>query len=98
MRRRQAIALIGGAAAWPLAAPAQPRRPRLGVLVLGNPDPEPFRQGFRQGLRDLGYVEGETVAVEFRLAEGRSDRLPELAAELVRARSTTHSGTNRTSL
>src|SRR3954451_890635 len=86
MRRRQAIALIGGAAAWPLAVPAQARRPRLGVLVLGNPDPEPFRQGFRQGLRDLGYVEGETVAVDFRSAEGRSDRLPELAAELVRAK------------
>jgi putative ABC transport system substrate-binding protein len=68
----------------PVATEAQPagKIPRLGVLALGLPDRglDPFRQG----LQDLGYVEGKTIAIEYRFAEGKADRLPELAAELVR--------------
>jgi len=71
--------------AWPLAAFAQrPRVPTIGALVIGNISPEQFWREFRQGLRDLGYVEGQNIRFEFRSAEGHLDRLPELAAELVR--------------
>ena len=86
MTRREFIALLGGAAAaWPLAARAQqPKVPTLGVLVIGNISPEEFWREFRQGLRDLGYIEGQNIRFEFRSAEGQIDRLPELAAELVR--------------
>ena len=86
MRRREFIALLGGAAAtWPLAAGAQqPKVPTIGVLVIGNISPEEFWREFRQGLRDLGYIEGQNIRFEFRSAEGQIDRLPELAAELVR--------------
>ena len=85
MKRRQFITLLGGVAGWPLAARAQqPKVPTIGVLVIGNIDPEPFWREFRQGLRDLGYVEGQNIRFEFRSAEGHLDRLPELAAELVR--------------
>src|SRR5215204_1935347 len=86
MRRRQFITLLGGAAAvWPLAAHAQqPKVPTIGALVIGNISPEQFWRLFRQGLRDLGYVEGQNIRFEFRSAEGQADRLPELAAELVR--------------
>jgi putative ABC transport system substrate-binding protein len=78
--------MLGGAAvAWPLAARAQqPKVPTIGALVIGNIDPEQFWREFRQGLRDLGYVEGQNIRFEFRSAEGHLDRLPELAAELVR--------------
>jgi len=87
--RRKFITLLSGAAAspisWPLAAWAQqPRVPTIGALVIGNINPEQFWREFRQGLRDLGYVEGQNIRFEFRSAEGRLDRLPELAAELVR--------------
>ena len=84
--RRKFITLIGGAAIlWPLAARAQqPKAPTVGALVIGNVNPEEFWREFRQGLRDLGYVEGQNIAFAFRSAEGRLDRLPELAAELVR--------------
>ena len=84
--RRKFITLIGNAAAvWPLAARAQqPKAPTVGALVIGNVNPEQFWREFRQGLRDLGYVEGQNIAFAFRSAEGRLDRLPELAAELVR--------------
>jgi putative ABC transport system substrate-binding protein len=86
IRRREFIVMLGGAAvAWPLAARAQqPKVPTIGALVIGNIDPEQFWREFRQGLRDLGYVEGQNIRFEFRSAEGHLDRLPELAAELVR--------------
>jgi putative ABC transport system substrate-binding protein len=86
LHRREFITLIGGAAvAWPLAARAQqPKVPTIGALVIGNINPEMFWREFRQGLRDLGYVEGQNIRFEFRSAEGHLDRLPELAAELVR--------------
>src|SRR3954454_876254 len=83
--RRKFLATLGGGAAWPLAARAQqPNVPTIGVLVIGNISPEQFWREFRQGLRDLGYVEGQNIRFEFRSADGHLDRLPELAAELVR--------------
>src|SRR3954447_3079213 len=88
MKRREFIALVGGAASWPLSALAQqPKVPTIGVLVIGNISPEQFWREFRQGLRDLGYVEGQNIRFEFRSAEGHLERLPELAAELVRLKS-----------
>src|SRR3982074_536830 len=86
IRRREFIFTLGGAAvAWPLAARAQQRKvPTIGALVIGNISPEEFWREFRQGLRDLGYIEGQNIRFEFRSAEGQIDRLPELAAELVR--------------
>src|SRR5438132_9570053 len=85
MKRREFIIFVGGAAAWPLAARAQqPKVPTIGVLVIGNISPEEFWREFQQGLRDLGYVDGQNIRFEFRSAEGHIDRLPELAAELVR--------------
>ena len=86
LRRRESIFTLGGAAvAWPPAARAQqPKVPTIGVLVIGNISPEEFWREFRQGLRDLGYIEGQNIRFEFRSAEGQIDRLPELAAELVR--------------
>jgi putative tryptophan/tyrosine transport system substrate-binding protein len=87
IRRREFIStLLGGAAvAWPLAAQAQqPAMPVIGALVIGNTDPGQFWREFRQALRDLGYVEGQNIRFEFRSAEGQVNRLPELAAELVR--------------
>jgi putative tryptophan/tyrosine transport system substrate-binding protein len=85
IRRREFIAL-GGAATWPLAARAQqPGMPVIGFLDPRSPHmlATPSR-GFRQGLKDAGYVEGENVALEYRWAENQMDRLPALAAELVR--------------
>ena len=85
MRRRDFIAGIS-AAAWPLGARAQPAMPVVGFLHPESLEaflPENVR-GFRQGLKETGYVEGENVAFEFRWAEGQLDRLPELAADLVR--------------
>ena len=84
MKRREFIALLGGAAAaWPLAARAQQAKktPRIGVLW---PNPPATFDFMRQGLKDFGYVEGQNINFEFRWAEGRLDQLPELAAELVR--------------
>src|ERR1700730_8736984 len=85
MRRREFIGLLGGAAAVrPLAAHAQqPKMPTVGALVIDNINPEQFWREFPQGLRDLGYVEGQNIRFEFRSAEGQINRLPELAAELV---------------
>jgi ABC-type uncharacterized transport system substrate-binding protein len=84
MRRRELIALLGTAASWPLAGRAQqPGMPVIGYLSPESPVPFASRvRAFRDGLAELGYVEGRNVAIEFRWAEGRYDRLPALAAEL----------------
>jgi ABC-type uncharacterized transport system substrate-binding protein len=87
MRRREFIALLGGVtAARPLAALAQrPAMPTIGYLHGGSPESNEHRiAAFRRGLNETGYVEGENVAIEFRWAHNQSDRLPELAADLVR--------------
>ena len=89
MKRREFITLIGGAAAaWPTAARAQQtgKVPRIGFLGLASPSTFASRlEGFRLGLRDFGYVEGTNITIEYRWAQGRYERLPELAAELVRS-------------
>ena len=87
MRRREFITLVGGVAVtWPLAAHAQqPAMPVIGLLNSADWFPDRLR-AFRQGLKDTGYVEGENVRIEYRSAENQVDRLPMLAAELVRQR------------
>jgi hypothetical protein len=87
MRRREFITLLGGAAAWPLAARAQQRAKVAHIGYLGLVSASwhtPRITAFRAGLRDLGYAEGKDFVIEFRWAEGRYDQLPALAAELVR--------------
>jgi putative tryptophan/tyrosine transport system substrate-binding protein len=85
LKRREFITLLGGAAAWPVAARAQAPMPVIGYLSGRSPVTDvPMLSAFRQGLSDTGYVEGRNVAIEFRWAEGRYDRLPELVHDLVR--------------
>jgi putative ABC transport system substrate-binding protein len=78
--------MIGAVLAAPLAAGAQQpgKVTRVGFLFYGSPGASPELDAFRQGLRELGYIEGQNIAIEYRFASGRVDRLPELAAELVR--------------
>ena len=85
MRRRDFIALLGGAAAWPLAARAQQAMPVIGLLCGGTPNSDAYRlTAFQRGLQETGYIEGQNVTFDYRWAEQQYDRLPALAAELVR--------------
>ena len=86
MRRRVFITLVGGAAAWPLVPRVQSakrRYTRIGVLLVAGSE---VLGPFQQALRDLGYIEGKTIRIDMRTAEGRANLLPELAAELVRSK------------
>jgi putative ABC transport system substrate-binding protein len=85
VKRRQFITLLSGIAAWPLASTAQDGK-TVGVLVVGAPDPNVFLGVLRQGLRETGYTEGQNIQLDIRSAEGKAERLPDLAAELVRRR------------
>src|SRR5689334_5218005 len=87
LRRAMALAgagLLVGCGILPTASPTPPKIARIGYLSGGAPSPDPFFDAFREGLSQLGYVEGQNVQIEAVYAEGKLERLPELAAELVR--------------
>src|SRR4029077_11557729 len=89
LKRREFISLLGGtAAAWPLQARAQPSKtPTVGFLGASTPaGAGPWVAAFAQRLRELGWTEGRTVAIEYRWADGRNERMAEIAAEFVRAK------------
>jgi putative ABC transport system substrate-binding protein len=98
MRRRDFIALLGGVVTWPIATRAQqPAKPVIGFLNPTSPEGyAPLLVTFRQGLREAGYVEGENVSIEYRWAEAQYDRLPTMAADLVRRQVTMIAATGGT--
>src|SRR4030095_9994788 len=83
LKRREFITLVISAAAWPLAARAQPKKRRVGALILGNADAPSFAAELREELRRSGYIDGQNIEYAFRSADNNVALLPRLAAELV---------------